>query len=178
MSKLSMIVMSLLISLGLLAAQCGSTTTAPPAESQDLTTAGEAAAPAGPVIKVMEPYARASVPNGAVYMHLMNEGETDDRLISAETNVAETVELHESKMGDNEVMKMSPIDAVVVPAGDSATLKPGGMHVMLIGLKEELTTGDTFELTLNFEQTAPQTIEVEVTEGMAMDHNDREEQVK
>ena len=178
MSQLSMIVMSLLFSLALIAAQCGSTTTAPPAESQDPTAAEEAAAPVGPMIKVMEPYARASVPNGAVYMHLMNEGDADDRLISAETNVAETVELHESKMDDNEVMRMSPIDAVVVSAGGSATLEPGGMHVMLIGLKEELASGDTFELTLNFEQTAPQTIEVEVTEGMAMDHSDHEEQVK
>ena len=171
MSKISTSLIILLISLSLIAAQCGSATTTPPAQSQDTTAAENAAAPAGPVIKVMEPFASASIPNGAVYMRLMNEGDTDDRLVSVETDVAEAAELHETRM-ENDIMKMSPLDAVAVPAGGSATLEPGGMHVMLIGLKKELATGDAFELRLNFEQSGSQTIEVEVTQGMTMDHAD------
>lgn len=170
MSKLSTPVIILLIALSLIAAQCGSAATTAP-ESQPATRAESAAAPVGPVIKVMAPFARASMPNGAVYMHLMNEGDAGDRLISVESDVAEAVELHETRM-ENDVMKMSPIEAVDVPAGGSATLEPGGMHVMLLGLKKELATGDTFELTLNFEQTGSQTIQVEVQEGMAMGHSD------
>lgn len=178
MSRTSTMAIIFLISLNLIA--CGSVTTAPPAENQDTTADESAVAPAGPVIKVMEPFAFASMPNGAVYMHLMNEGDADDRLISAETDVAETVELHETKMDENEVMHMGPIDAVELPAGGSATLEPGGMHIMLIGLKKELATGDTFELTLNFEQSGSQTIEVKVQEGMAMDHSqmDQEQEVE
>lgn len=170
MSKQSTPVIILLIALSLIAAQCGSAATTAP-ESQPATVAESAAAPVGPVIKVMAPFARASMPNGAVYMHLMNEGDADDRLISAESDVAEAVELHETRM-ENDVMKMSPIEVVDVPAGGSATLEPGGMHVMLLGLKKELATGDTFELTLNFEQTGSQTIQVEVQQGMVMGHSD------
>ena len=105
-------------------------------------------------------------------MHLMNEGDAEDRLLSADSDVADAVELHESKMDENGVMKMSPIEAVIVPAGGSATLEPGGMHVMLLGLKEDLATGETFELTLNFETSVPQTLMVEVAESMTMDHGD------
>lgn len=160
MKKLYSILMLMLI-VSLIAAQCGS---APADESP----AGESGAPE---IKVMEPYARASIPNGAVYMHLMNEGGADDRLVSVESDVAEAAELHETKMDENDVMQMRPIEAVNLPAGGSATLEPGGMHVMLIGLTKELATGDTFEVTLNFENSEPQTIQVEVTEGAVMEHN-------
>jgi hypothetical protein len=73
-------------------------------------------------------------------------------------------------------MRMAPIDAVDVPAGGSAMLEPGGKHVMLIGLQKELATGDTFELTLNFEKSGSQTIQVEVQQGLAMDHTMEEGQ--
>ena len=131
---------------------CG---TAPAAE-----TSGE------PVITIVEPFARASMPNGAAYLTIMNEGSSDDTLLSAETDVAETVELHETTIGENDVMQMSPVENIPVPAGESATLEPGGKHVMLIGIQEGLVVGDTFDLTLNFEKSGVQTIQVEVTEGM------------
>ena len=177
MSKLITMVTIVLVFLSLIAAQCSGLATAPPAESQSKTGAEAAVAPGGPVIKVMEPRARASMPNGAVYMQLMNEGDADDRLIKAESVVAEAVELHESKMDENEVMRMSPVEMIAVPAGGSAILEPGGKHIMLLGLTEELATGDSFEVTLNFEQAEPQTIEVVVTEGMAMghDHEDKDD---
>jgi len=165
MKKLYFILMSMLI-VSLVAAQCGS---APAEESPAEESVEESSAPE---IKVVEPFARASMPNGAVYLHLMNEGGADDRLVSVESNVAEATELHETKMDENDVMQMRPIEAVELPAGGSATLEPGGMHVMLMGLTEELGQGDTFEMILNFENSESQTIQVEVAEGMAMDHGE------
>ena len=156
MSKLSAIPIISLIAFSVVAGQCGSATTA----GQNAETS------AGPAIKVMESFARASVPNGAVYMHLMNEGGADDALISVETDAAETAELHESKMDENGVMRMSPLSRVNLPTGGSAVLEPGGMHVMLIGMKEGVAQGDNISLTLNFEKSGSQTVEVEVTEGV------------
>lgn len=131
-----------------------------------------------PQIKVMEPWSRPSpmtAGNGAVYMMLMNEGGSADTLLSVETGVAEVVELHETKM-ENDVMKMSPIEGgIQVPGGGSAELKPGGMHVMLINLKEELVPGEMVELTLNFEKSGAMKVEAEIREmgadmGSEMDH--------
>lgn len=158
----------LVLVVTLLLAACGT----PAAEPADETGAEEAAASSDePAITITEPFARASVPNGAVYMSILNEGGADDTLISAEADVAESVELHETAMDENDMMQMSPIENVPVPAGGSAVLEPGGKHVMLIGVQAGLAVGDTFDLTLTFEKSGTQTVQVEVTEGMTMDHN-------
>jgi hypothetical protein len=68
-------------------------------------------------------------------------------------------------------MKMRPVAKIEVPAGGTATLEPGGLHVMLINLKQELILGERIELTLNFQKSDPITIEAEIREGgAAMDH--------
>jgi copper(I)-binding protein len=137
-----------------------------------IVTACGAAAPAssGPNVTIEGPYARAGMPNGAVYMELKNDGGAADAVLSADSDVADAVELHESKM-EGDVMKMSPIEKIEVPAGGATTLKPGGIHVMLIGLKGDLAVGDTFQLTLNFENSGAKTIDVEVKEAMQMPAN-------
>ena len=117
-----------------------------------------------PQIKVMEPWSRPSpamAGNGAVYMMLTNEGGADDTLLSVETDAAEVVELHETKM-EGDVMKMSPVAKVEIPAGGSAAFEPGGLHVMLINLQQQLVPGEKIKLTLNFEKSAPLNIEAEV----------------
>jgi copper(I)-binding protein len=152
-------VIVLMTAVLLMAAQCGGGASS--AEAQIIIT---------------EPYARAGIPNGAVFMELKNEGGVDDALIRAQTDVAETVELHESKMDENGMMKMSPVPNIPVSAGGATTLKPGGLHVMLIGMQEELAVGDEFSLTLDFEKTGAKTIQVEVRESMMtnMSHGDGE----
>ncbi len=147
----------LLIAVMLIAVQCGA--------NSNQGGAGPAAdKSSGPEITVMDPWARPSpvkAGNGAAYMQLMNKGGSDDVLLSAETDVAEVVELHETRM-EGDVMKMSPLPNIPIPAGGSVSLKPGGMHIMLINLKQELTPGEKVRLTLNFEQSDPITLDVEI----------------
>jgi copper(I)-binding protein len=94
-------------------------------------------------------------------MILRNGGATADRLIKAESDVAGAVELHKTTMEGN-MMKMAPVDGILLPAQGQAELKPGGLHVMLIGLKRELKAGDKLKLKLHFEKAGVQEIEAEV----------------
>ena len=115
------------------------------------TTSSAAWAADGP-ITIEQAWARptaASVANGAAYLTIKNTGKTDDTLTGAETSAAAKAELHESSMEGN-VMKMRPLGDVTVPAGGSAEFKPGGKHIMLLGLKAPLMAGQSFTLTLHF----------------------------
>lgn len=150
----------LVVTLVILLAACGAAAPTP-----------EAAAPSSGELMVMNPWARASAMEGgnsAIYLTLMNGTGNDDTLLSAASDVAEVIELHESKMDENQVMQMSPIPNVPVPAGGAATLEPGGKHIMLIGLKQPLVVGDKFKVTLTFEKGGPMEIEAEVREGAMM----------
>ena len=124
----------------------------------------------GPEIQVEGVWARPSpkmAGAGAAYMVLQNKGGEADRLLSGETPAAEVVELHESFMDENSVMKMRPVEGgyIEVPAGGEAELKPGGLHIMLIKLTEPLENSKTFPLTLNFEQSGKIEVQVVVAEG-------------
>jgi periplasmic copper chaperone A len=73
------------------------------------------------------------------------------KLVAVSTPVAGTAEVHEMKMDSAGVMKMGAVPALELPAGKAVELKPGGYHVMLIGLKQQLKAGDTVPLTLTIE---------------------------
>lgn len=116
----------------------------------------------GSGITVTDPWARAAAAgNSAAYMTLRNGGSTADRLIRAESDAATTVELHQTTM-EGGMMKMAPVDGIAVPAGGQVELKPGGLHVMLIGLKRELKAGEKLTLKLYFEKAGAQEIEAVV----------------
>ncbi len=101
---------------------------------------GAWARPAGP-----------GMPNSAAYALIVNLTNSDDTLLSATTAAASTVELHEMKMGSGDVMQMSPIEGgIIVPAGGAVILQPGGKHMMLIGLTQELAAGTSLDFTLTF----------------------------
>jgi periplasmic copper chaperone A len=87
---------------------------------------------------------------GAVYVTLTNSGAQADSLISASSDAAQTVELHEVK-NEGGVMKMRPVQAIEVPAKGKRELKPGSYHIMLMGLKQDLKPGDKIAVTLKFE---------------------------
>ena len=89
--------------------------------------------------------------NGAIYVTVANTGTQADALLSASSAAAQTVELHETKK-DGGVMKMRPVTKIDVPAGGKIEMKPGGYHVMLLGLKRDLKKGDKVAVTLKFER--------------------------
>lgn len=99
--------------------------------------------------------------NGAAYMTLANDGDTDATLVSAGTDIAESVELHETTTQDGS-MSMQEVDGIDIPAGGDAVLEPGGLHMMLIGVTEDLAEGDTVEITLTFDNAGEQTASAEV----------------
>jgi copper(I)-binding protein len=98
----------------------------------------------------------------AVFMTIANDGVEDDRLLGGRTDVARVVEVHE--MADDEgMMRMRPLpDGLAVPAGGEATLEPGGIHMMLIGLTHDLVSGSTYELILEFERAGDVKVDVPV----------------
>lgn len=101
--------------------------------------------------------------NGAAYMTIANAGSESDRLVAGKTDAAEIVEIHEIAKDESGVMQMRPLaDGLEIPAGGEAVLEPGGYHVMLIGLTEDLVAGKTFELTLTFANAGEVVVQVPV----------------
>ena len=112
-------------------------------------------------ITVSKPWARASAGParaGAAYLRLETVG-PGDRLVSASSPVAGRAVMH-IQMIENEISKMRPVAAIAVEDGEATVLQPGGMHIMLMGLKAPLKEGERFPLTLTFEKAG--TLEVEV----------------
>lgn len=125
---------------------------------------------------------------GAVYMNLTSE-ETD-RLVGAsvDTSIAATTEVHETvetgaHMGDDGegddmggkgdmsemegmgAMTMQEVESIELPAGQTINLEPGGFHIMLLDLAEPLEVGDTFDVTLDFEDADDLVVTVEVRDS-------------
>jgi copper(I)-binding protein len=95
--------------------------------------------------------------NGAAYFSIQNHGSVD-KLISASSDIAEQVQFHTIIHIDGQ-MKMQQLEAVEIPMHGSVHFEPGGMHIMLFGLKEQLEEGNFYSLKLNFEKAG----EVDVT---------------
>ncbi|MEA3639342.1 MAG: copper chaperone PCu(A)C [Lamprobacter sp.] len=115
-------------------------------------------------IAIADAYARAvppGQPNSAAFMTLTNAGEQDRALITGESDAAEVVELHRHRMEDG-MMRMRQVEQIALPAGETVTLAPGGLHVMLIGLTKTLAPGDQIELTLGFDDGSLQTLNLPV----------------
>jgi copper(I)-binding protein len=116
-----------------------------------------------------EPWARATTAGqttGGGYLTLHNMGERADRLVSARSPAAERVELHTMTM-EGDVMRMRQIDGIDLPAGKALELKPGGMHLMLLGLKAPLKAGSRVPLTLKFERAGEVRVELQVGQPAA-----------
>ncbi len=110
------------------------------------------------------PHARPTPPGartGAAYFSVTNKGGSQDRLLRASSPRATAVELHSMSM-DGNVMRMRAMPAVALPAGAMVKLEPGGLHVMLSGLKQPLKAGERFPVTLVFENAGPVTVEIAV----------------
>jgi copper(I)-binding protein len=148
--------LKVLLVVGVLAVILGGCVTPPAASSPQGSETSIAK------VQVADVWARAAeMGNGAAYMILRNSGDTADRLVKAESDVADAVELHKTTMEGN-MMMMAPVENIEIPAKSQAELKPGGFHVMLIGLKRELKAGEKIKLKLQFEKAGMQEVEAEV----------------
>lgn len=125
-------------------------------------------------VKLISPFARAvpkGLNNGAMFVTLDNQGNTDRALVSASSNVSDIVELHEHANIDG-MMKMRRIDKIDIPAGSQTELKPGGLHIMFIGLKDAIPENSQVTVTLTFDDNSSTRIDVPVKAmgAMSMGH--------
>jgi len=116
-------------------------------------------------IEIHHPYAQTTRPgmrNGAVYfLSIQNKGETPDRLLSAQSSVAERVELHRMSM-DGQIMRMREVESIGLLPNEKLSFRHGqsnNYHIMLLNLKASLKEGDRFLVSLRFENAG----EIEIT---------------
>jgi periplasmic copper chaperone A len=121
-------------------------------------------------VTVVQTWSRPAVDTAVVYGVVRNAGSHRVAVMGASSPVARSAELHESmtmKAGAMDgaamsAMEMRPAGTLTVPAHGALTLKPGGYHVMLMGLRRPLAPGQRFPLTLRFGDGSHLTVEVPV----------------
>ena len=115
-------------------------------------------------ITVNDPYVRAVPPvvkTSAAFMQFQNSDAVEHFLVSASTPVAAAVELHMHTMDDG-VMRMRRIAHVHLPPGETISLEPGGLHIMLFDLSAPLNPGDQVPITLTFSDGSNMAISAQV----------------
>jgi copper(I)-binding protein len=116
-------------------------------------------------IEIRQPWTRATPPtaeSGGGFLVLTNTGTTPDRLIAVKSPVADKAEIHEMKM-DGNIMRMRELDkGIEIPPGATVELKPGGFHIMFMGLKAPFAKDAKVPLTLVFEKAGSIDVELQV----------------
>lgn len=102
--------------------------------------------------------------NSAVYLTLKNNQASDDAATGAESDAAQMVQLHLSRMTEEGSMMMEHQESVPLPAGSEVHFEPGGLHIMLMDLTDDLNPDDTITITISFENSEPVTFEATVRE--------------
>ena len=124
---------------------------------------GAGAGPALAQVRVDDPWVRATVPQQRATGAFMTLTASEPlRLVEARSPLAGTVEIHEMAM-QGSVMRMRALPALDLPAGKAVALKPGGHHVMLFDLKQQIKAGDSVPLTLVVVDAAGKRRSLEVT---------------
>ncbi len=122
-------------------------------------------------LKIDHPWARATpgaITTGAAYLTVTAQGQEPDRLIAVETPRAAKAELH-TMILDGDIMKMRQVSAIEINPGEPTVLKPGGLHIMLVGLKAPLREKDRFPMTLTFEKAGKIEVQIAVESAGARD---------
>jgi periplasmic copper chaperone A len=115
-------------------------------------------------LQILHAWARPTVAGqaaGGGFLTLRGAAAADRLVGAAAPAVAERVELHSMRM-EGDVMRMREVSAIDVPAGQTVELKPGGLHLMFMGLKAPLKEGDSVPLTLRFEKAGEKTVQLRV----------------
>lgn len=115
-------------------------------------------------IQIQKVWARPAVKyaNSALYFVIVNNSTKTDTLIDAESKIAEEVEVHESFKKDNDKMGMRPAGKISIKPKSEFEFKPGGFHVMLLGVTKDLKIGDKIEVLLLFKNKGKIKIKAEV----------------
>lgn len=112
-----------------------------------------------------------SVSTSAAFMTLQNNQPHDDVLEHASSDVCDTVELH-AHIKEGDIMRMRPLkNGIPIAANQSAILEPGGLHVMLIGLKKHLHEGEVVSLKLHFQKAGIVSLSVPVKKQGSQGHH-------
>ena len=113
-------------------------------------------------VTVTQPWVRGTVPpQKATGAFMRLQSTTDAKLVAASSPAAKLVEIHEMAMVNN-VMRMRPVAEVALPAGKSVDFKPGGYHIMLMGIEHQLKDGDSVPITLTVRNADGKTQTIEV----------------
>lgn len=156
------LLLALTVSLG----ACNSSTesAAPTSAPATPVAAPAVTSNAAEAIAVRNPRIRATPPGQMVsgaFMTLVNTSATPYALTGAGFDSAAMIEIHETSIKDD-VMRMQQVSQIDIPANSSAELRPGGYHIMLMGLKKELTAGTSETITLKFSDGTEKTVEATV----------------
>ena len=126
-------------------------------------------------INISEVWARSSfsmAKSAAAYLTIRNDSRELEQLISVKSPIAQKTEIHQIQY-ENDVMKMSSINKIDIPAKSTTVLKPGGKHVMFFGLNSPLEEGSHFPLILEFDKAGKVEIMVNVLKYKALDNKKR-----
>ncbi len=119
---------------------------------------------AKPVIEIKDPWVRAVPPsskNTAVFMTIENKGDEEDTLLSVEADIAKMVMIHKT-VNENGIMKMKHVHHLKILPHQVVKLEPGGLHIMLMGLKRPLKVGEKIKIKFVFEKFGVITKEIPV----------------
>jgi hypothetical protein len=121
-------------------------------------------------MEISAPWARATfakAKTAAAYMTIENDSHKSDRLIAVKSTIAKKTQIHRTRMVDG-VMTMGQVEGIDIDDDDKIQLKPGGYHIMFMGLARPLKEGDSFPLTLVFAKAGEVRIEVQILKPGAM----------
>jgi len=121
---------------------------------------------------IEQPYTRSTPPMTPVaggFLKITNTGDKDDRLFSGTATFSKAVEIHKMVMSETGVMRMQQNkDGLIIPAGETVELKPGGLHIMFIGLTQQMIPDERHTSLLKFEHAGDVEIEFVVRDITAM----------
>jgi periplasmic copper chaperone A len=130
-----------------------------------LSPAMHAEEPAATTIVVTQAWSRATPGGSRVadgYLIIENKGSSADKLLSASTEIARKVEIHEMAVNDG-VMTMRAVEGgLSIEPGRTVKFAPGGLHLMIVGLATPLVRGDKVPVTLRFEKAGEITVSFDV----------------
>ena len=124
-------------------------------------------------IEVHQPWVRPTSQgeNAAVYLTLHNHASESYELTGASSNVADVVEIHESRL-ENDVMQMNMLSSLPIAADEEINFAPGGLHIMLVNIKQELVLGEHIGIILHFKNHEDIVVEVHVEDVVPDDDHD------